>query len=196
LGGLVGWLLYGRVSLEAGDEDPLAVIMRFLKLKWLYRMVQNSFYLDNIYMAIFVKPLPTLINLSSAMDIGIIDRFIQATGKVIVHVNTDIAKLDEVSTYLDVSAMQSINVSSILAWIDGYIVDEVVNIVGYLGGLLSRMMNQIDERLIDGIINQMAQLTRSLGLYVRKLQNGLISDYLWNAFLMVLLIIASITLLQ
>ena len=47
-----------------------------------------------------------------------------------------------------------------------------------------------------GLVSRVASITQSLGSFVRKIQNGLLSDYLWNAFLMVLLIIASLALLQ
>jgi NADH-quinone oxidoreductase subunit L len=48
---LVGWLVYVRRPLEAGEEDPLA---RFLGA--FYTLFENKYYLDELYDLLFVRP--------------------------------------------------------------------------------------------------------------------------------------------
>jgi NADH-quinone oxidoreductase subunit L len=47
----VGWLIYVRRPLEAGEEDPLA---RFLGA--FYTLFENKYYLDELYDLLFVRP--------------------------------------------------------------------------------------------------------------------------------------------
>jgi NADH-quinone oxidoreductase subunit L len=47
----VGWLVYVRRPLEAGEEDPLA---RFLGA--FYTLFENKYYLDELYDLLFVRP--------------------------------------------------------------------------------------------------------------------------------------------
>lgn len=51
LGLTVGWLIYGRKPLEAGQEDPLK---KFLGP--VYTLLENKYYMDELYEVIFVKP--------------------------------------------------------------------------------------------------------------------------------------------
>ncbi len=48
---LVGWLIYGRKPLEAGQTDPLK---KFLGP--VYMLLENKYYMDELYEIIFVRP--------------------------------------------------------------------------------------------------------------------------------------------
>ena len=196
IGFALGWLLYGRNPLEAGDEDPIEATMKFLRIKWIYQFVQNRFYLDEVYNLVIVKPLSALANVAASFDSNVVDWIVLTVGRVGAGFSIGARKLNDSIFDPDLSDLKTISLTNILEWIDGYIIDEIVNIVGFLGEFVSRLFQQIDRRLIDGFVKRIAELAHTLGLYVRKLQNGLLSDYLWNAFLMVLLIIATITFLQ
>lgn len=196
MGIAAGWLLYGRIPLETGDEDPLEVLMAFFKCKWIYRLMQNRFYVDEIYQTLFVKPLSTGVNVTALFDTKIIDWLVLSVGRVAAGFSVGVQKIDENIFDPDLSKIKQLSLTSVVEWIDDSLIDEVVNIFGFIGGMTSRLFHQFDERLIEGSITTIANIANSLGLFVRKLQNGLLSDYIWNAFLMVLLIIATLSLLQ
>jgi NADH-quinone oxidoreductase subunit L len=196
IGFLSGWQLYGRVPIEAGDEDPLLVFMAFFRMRWFYNLIQNRFYIDEIYQIIFIKPISANVDLTALFDNKIVDWIVLTVGRIGAGFSVGVQKLDDNVLDPDLSKINNLNLTSIVEWIDDYLIDEIVNILGFLGEIGSRLFHQIDERLIDGFVKGVAEITHSLGLSVRKLQNGLLSDYLWNAFLMVLLIIATISLLQ
>jgi NADH-quinone oxidoreductase subunit L len=52
LGGIaIGWMVYGRKPLEAGQEDPLIA-----RLGPLHGFLRNKWYLDEFYQAAFIRP--------------------------------------------------------------------------------------------------------------------------------------------
>jgi NADH-quinone oxidoreductase subunit L len=51
LGLFAGWWIYGRKPLAAGQRDPLEV-----KMGALYTVLQNKYYIDEIYDYVFVQP--------------------------------------------------------------------------------------------------------------------------------------------
>ncbi len=51
LGLVLGWLIYGRKPLAAGQPDPLEV-----KMGGLYVVLKNKYYIDEFYAAAFVQP--------------------------------------------------------------------------------------------------------------------------------------------
>lgn len=78
LGGLfLGWLVYGRKPLLAGQTDPvekLGGLFTFLHRRWLW---------DELYRAIFVKPLQLIAdNYSRVIDKGVLDRMLETGYRV------------------------------------------------------------------------------------------------------------------
>ncbi len=191
-----GWHLYGRIPLEMGDDDPLEVLMTYVKFKWFYRLMQNRFYIDELYQTTLVKPIYSGVGITAIFDTKIVDMIVLTVGKVATGFSVGVQKVDETIFDPDLSKIQHLSLTSLVEWFDDNFIDEVVNILGFFGNIMSRMFHQMDERLIDRSVKNIAEVTHALGLSVRKLQSGLLSDYLWNAFLMVLFIIAAITLLQ
>ena len=54
LGGLLlGWLVYGRKPLRAGEMDRVEAAMRKIGLGWLHKAMRNRFYFDQLYQATF-----------------------------------------------------------------------------------------------------------------------------------------------
>ncbi|HJS29788.1 MAG TPA: NADH-quinone oxidoreductase subunit L [Anaerolineales bacterium] len=47
----LGWLVYGRRPLEAGEPDPLRK-----RLGRVYRLLENKYWVDEIYQAVFARP--------------------------------------------------------------------------------------------------------------------------------------------
>ena len=65
LGIALGWMLYGRPK---SSEDVLAA-----RAPWLHRLLQNKYYIDELYDAVFVKMLRTLGYLLHLIDRFIVD---------------------------------------------------------------------------------------------------------------------------
>jgi NADH-quinone oxidoreductase subunit L len=80
LGGLfVGWLMYWRNPLVAGQPDPLIA-----RLGPIYPVLKNKYYLDELYGLIFVRPSQWFArNIAyEFIDRGIIDGFLHLLGRV------------------------------------------------------------------------------------------------------------------
>ncbi|RME84220.1 MAG: NADH-quinone oxidoreductase subunit L [Caldilineae bacterium] len=77
LGGIaVAWYVYGREPLKAGEPDPLVV--------WLgpvHKVLQNKYYIDELYHLIFVRPALWLASFFARFDRGIIDGIVNAVGR-------------------------------------------------------------------------------------------------------------------
>lgn len=76
LGGLyVGWLMYWRKPLKAGEEDPLIGILG----RPIYNMLLNRYYFDDLYNAVFVVPSQWVSRqIVTFLDKGIIDSILHA----------------------------------------------------------------------------------------------------------------------
>ncbi len=82
LGGLyVGWLIYWRKPLEAGDEDPIKQ-----PLGSLYTLWENKYYFDELYGIVFVKPAQwfSRVVVGEFMDRGVIDGLIHLVARVFI----------------------------------------------------------------------------------------------------------------
>jgi NADH-quinone oxidoreductase subunit L len=82
LGGLyVGWLLYWREPLKAGEDDPLVKIIG----EPIYNALQNRYYIDELYGMIFVRPSQWISKqIITAVDKGIIDTILHTIARVFI----------------------------------------------------------------------------------------------------------------
>lgn len=81
LGGLaVGYWMYGRKPLEAGEEDPMKRILP----PPIYNLLRNKYYIDELYQIIFVRPSQwfSRVVVSTFIDRGIIDGFIHLMARI------------------------------------------------------------------------------------------------------------------
>jgi NADH-quinone oxidoreductase subunit L len=82
LGGLgVGYLMYWRKPLQAGEPDPLIAI-----LGPLHPILKNKYYLDEVYQRVFIRPSQVFsaVVVNEWIDRGIIDGFLHLIGRVSV----------------------------------------------------------------------------------------------------------------
>ena len=78
LGLWLGWLIYWRKPLVAGQKDPLVGA-----LGPLHPVLKNRYYLDDIYEKVFIKPSQWLgVQVIAFLDRGIIDAFLHVIGRV------------------------------------------------------------------------------------------------------------------
>jgi NADH-quinone oxidoreductase subunit L len=79
LGGLfLGWWIYGRKPLKAGEPDPLVK-----PLGSLYPLLKNKYYFDELYQMVFIRPSQVISRLTSEwIDRGIIDGILHGIARV------------------------------------------------------------------------------------------------------------------
>ncbi|MGQ9552936.1 MAG: NADH-quinone oxidoreductase subunit L [Anaerolineae bacterium] len=137
LGGLaLGWLVYGRNPLRAGQPDPLRIA-----LGPAYPWLENRYYIDQFYNATVIRA--------------------------------------------------SLWLSQVFADFDGrWVIDPFVNLVGRAGVTLSNFLDRLDFGLVDGAVNGVGELVRSVGRGLRQVQTGLVQDYLLVIVTTVLLLLA------
>jgi NADH-quinone oxidoreductase subunit L len=90
LGGLgLGWWVYWRKPLKAGEPDPLVSA-----LGPIYTLLENKYYLDEIYGAVFVRPSQWIANVAVVqfLDDGVIDGILHTFGRVATWIG-DLLKL-------------------------------------------------------------------------------------------------------
>jgi len=73
----LGWLIYGRVPLKAGDRDPFQV-----KFPRLFLLLENKYYVDEIYQAAFVRPTYAVGRFFGRFDLFVIDGILHAIGGI------------------------------------------------------------------------------------------------------------------
>jgi NADH-quinone oxidoreductase subunit L len=80
LGGLyVGYRMYWRKPLAAGEPDPLIAILG----ESLHTTLKNKYYIDEVYVRVFVKPSQAFGRMvNEAIDKGVIDGFLHLLGRV------------------------------------------------------------------------------------------------------------------
>ncbi|MDX1994303.1 MAG: proton-conducting transporter membrane subunit [bacterium] len=80
LGGLaLGYVMYGREPLKAGQPDPLVNI-----LGPLHTTLRNKYYIDELYQLVFIRPFQWFAKnvVSDFLDRGVIDGFIHLVARV------------------------------------------------------------------------------------------------------------------
>jgi NADH-quinone oxidoreductase subunit L len=65
---------------------------------------------------------------------------------------------------------------------DKLVIDGVVNAVGFLGRSLGYLQGAVDKYLVDGAVNLVADMVMAAGGKMRKLQTGQVRNYLLGAF--------------
>jgi NADH-quinone oxidoreductase subunit L len=118
----LGWLLYGRNPLVAGQTDPLE------RLGPLWVILKNKYWIDEIYNATLVRGTIFLADLLFAFDLGVIDGLVNLAGKATV-------------------AFSTLN-----RLFDTYIIDGAVNGVGWLARALGRQLRLIQTGRVQNYL--------------------------------------------
>ncbi|MFZ3062915.1 MAG: hypothetical protein WA148_04105, partial [Actinomycetota bacterium] len=83
----VAWVIYHRNLIK---EETIKV-----KMSYLYRVLQNKYYFDEIYDRIFVQPVVRLAGSISRFDSIVIDRTVDRVGRGTVKGGTEAARFDQ-----------------------------------------------------------------------------------------------------
>lgn len=204
VGGLIlgGWV-YGRRPSESRDasEDPLGRTMARLGLGWLYRAMHERFYVDTIYRRLVTGPALALARASADVDRRVIDALIVAFGRGFGQAGRIAPTADQLDRRLLDRLVEGVGTlsRSLAQWalrLDMGLIDGLVKGVTAASLASSDASDLVDGGLIDGVVNGIARVTGALGKWLRKMQSGLLPDYLWNAFMIIILLAAVLVLLQ
>jgi len=168
VGGLgLGWLVYGRKPLEAGQMDPLQKGMERIRLGWLYKAMQKRFYFDEIYAAIFINGSIKLADIFYNFDYNwVINPIVNGVGAVTRGISNIFNKFDE------------------------KVVDGLVNFTGLSGVKLADLGGITDLKVVDGFVNGIAVVTGWIGEKIfRPIQTGKVQNYLLILLISMLAII-------
>jgi len=81
-------------------------------------------------------------------------------------------------------------------WLDHDLLDGAVNAITGLGRLSSGGLGLFDNGVVDGVVEATADGVGRLGKAARRVQSGQLPDYLWNAFALILMLVAVLVLFQ
>ncbi|MDD4878939.1 MAG: NADH-quinone oxidoreductase subunit L [Candidatus Omnitrophica bacterium] len=99
---------------------------------FLYRLLSNKYYIDEIYETVFIRPCFRLAEHAAKFDLGV--------------------------------------------------VDGAVNLTAYITVAVSRIQSWFDLYIVDGIVNMVANITWLCSAILRRLQTGLVQNYILIAF--------------
>jgi NADH-quinone oxidoreductase subunit L len=71
--------------------------------------------------------------------------------------------------------------SRVMYWLDQNLIDGLVNLMGTLGRTVAYVDAAIDKYIVDGAVNGLASLTWNSGRALRRVQTGHIQSYLYGA---------------
>jgi NADH-quinone oxidoreductase subunit L len=71
--------------------------------------------------------------------------------------------------------------SRAMYWLDQNLIDGIVNFMGFLGRTVAYVDAAIDKYIVDGAVNGLADLTVNSGRALRRVQTGHIQSYLYGA---------------
>ncbi|MFQ5812829.1 MAG: NADH-quinone oxidoreductase subunit L, partial [Anaerolineae bacterium] len=167
IGGLfLGWVVYGRVPLAAGEKDPLERAMQKVGLGWLYEAMRRRFYFDELYQATFVRGTIALADVFFKFDNRwVIDPIVNLVGRIARFI-------------ADVSAA-----------FDLRIIDGLVDLAGRAGAALSSLSGILDLNVVDRIVDGVGQTARAGGRSLRRIQTGRVQNYLLVALVTVLMLL-------
>ena len=146
----LGWLVYGRKPLVAGEADPLK--------RWLgpvHKVLENKYYVDEFYHLVLIRPIKWLAGICSKFDYDwVVNPIVNTVGRA------------------------GILLSRLSGEFDRIVVDGLVNLVGRSGRGLASLSDVIDRKGVDGLVNGVADGVRAGGRFLRPLQTGWVQDYL------------------
>jgi len=196
IGGLfLGWVVYGRVPLAAGEKDPLERALQRVGLGWLYEAMRRRFYFDELYQATFVRGAIALADLFFKFDNRwVIDPIINGVGRA------SAALASALFRFVDIPIIDgAVNLagrggaafsSALFRFVDIPIIDGAVDLMGRGGAALSTaFFRLVDLPIIDGFVDSLGRVTAWAGRGLRLIQTGRAQNYLLVVFISVLVLL-------
>ncbi len=98
------------------------------RFAFLYRLLYNKYYIDEIYEAVFIKPCFRIAESAAKFDLGVVDGAVNLTARI------------------------SVVASKIQSWFDLYIVDGIVNMIANITWLCSAIFRRLQTGLVQNYI--------------------------------------------
>jgi NADH-quinone oxidoreductase subunit L len=200
LGGLaLGWLVYGRKPMQAGEMDRLEAGMRKLRLGWLYEAMQERFYMDEAYQATFVRGSIWLADLFDAFDYGqsgkhgVVDGMVMLAGRV----GRALARVSDwfdsrvVDALVNLVGRMGRRLAGIGGAFDVRVIDRLVDLAGMGARAVSEGTDAFDTKVIDGAVDGVSDSVKAGGRFLRRIQTGRVQTYLLLAALAVVALAAT-----
>ncbi len=168
VGGLgLGWLVYGRKPLAKGQMDPLESGLKKIRLGWLYEAMRNRFYFDELYRATFINGSVKLADIFYDFDYKwVVDPIVNLVARIVR------------------------GISNLSNQFDEKVVDALVDLTGLTGMKLADLGGITDIKVVDGLVNGIADLTGWIGEKVfRPIQTGKVQNYMLILIISLLAII-------
>ncbi|MGH7430645.1 MAG: proton-conducting transporter membrane subunit, partial [Candidatus Methylomirabilales bacterium] len=146
----------------------------------LYVVLFRRYFLDEIYSAVFLVRFRRVCHLLWRMDGRLIDgavnqvaALVGGTGRVSSRIDERVidGAVNQVAYFVAGTAMAS-------ARIDEGVIDGAVNQVAHFVGGTAMASSEVDEEAIDAGIDWVAELNQTVSDVMRRLQTGLIQNYL------------------
>ena len=83
-----------------------------------------------------------------------------------------------------------------MEWFENTIVSSPTDLLATVSRAVSAVLHLFDNTFLDGFVGSIASGMGSAGRVAKKRQSGVLTDYLWNAFAMVLILIAILLFLE
>jgi hypothetical protein len=83
--------------------------------------------------------------------------------------------------------------SKVIAWVDGAVVDGIVNYVGTIGNAMATASEWFDANVVDKLVTMWADIARSIASSLRRVSTGYVQQYMLT---FVVVIVAGVLLFQ
>ncbi len=200
LGGLgLGWLVYGRKPMQAGEMDRVEAAMRWLRLGWLYEAMQDRFYFDEVYQATFVRGSIWLADLFDAFDYGqggkhgVVDGTVMLAGRG----GRGLARVSDwfdsnvVDAFVNLVGRAGRSLSNIGSVFDVRLIDRLVDLLGLGTRAVSDATDTFDIKVVDGAVGGVGDAVRAGGRFLRRIQTGSVQSYLLLAAVVIVVLVAT-----
>jgi NADH-quinone oxidoreductase subunit L len=160
------------------------------RLRTLYVLFFRRYFLDEIYYAIFLDGFRWFCHRLWKIDRKLIDGAVNTVVYLVMRSSAIWEKVDErvVDGAVNKVAGLVLRSSAISSKVDRTVIDGTVNTVGYFVLGSSVALAKADEGIVDAGIDELADLNQRLSEILRRMQTGMIQNYLLAMALGILLI--------
>jgi len=189
VGGLfLGWLVYGRKPLTAGQPDPLVKV-----LGPVHTVLRNKYYFDELYHATFVRGAIALADVFFKFDNRwVIDPIVNGVGRASAALASALFRFVDIPIIdgaVNLAGKAGVALSNLSSLLDVRFVDGAVNLVGRVGSILSELYRLFDIHVVNGTVDLVGRVTKRGGQELRSIQTGRVQNYLVIALVTVLVLL-------
>jgi NADH-quinone oxidoreductase subunit L len=151
-----------------------------VRLRGLYVLLFRRYYVDEMYYAIFLDGFRRFCHRLWKIDMKVIDGAVNKVAGLVLDVGVLSSKVDDtvVDGAVNKVADLVLYTSAISSKVDDTVVDGAVNKVADLVLYTSAISSKVDDTVVDGAVNKVADLVLRASATWRRLQTGLVQNYL------------------